>query len=151
MASSSPMLCHSQYLALFRGQILPWRARWRRNDVNSEHAHATLKFTTFLRGFARRVEDICRSDFTVLPIIRSVWYRFMTQENSFAGDHFRVRNYSTQEESAARHVQAMQKLWQALWHGHVGRGICRMPIAGDTSNFPSSVENLDMFARSFGG
>ena len=25
------------------GPDLPWRARWRRNEVNSEHAHATVK------------------------------------------------------------------------------------------------------------
>ena len=38
------------------GPDLPYRSRWRRNDVSSEHAHATVKFTTFLRGFARRAE-----------------------------------------------------------------------------------------------
>ena len=86
------------------GPDLPWRPRFRRSEQ-----HAGVNFTTFLQGFAKRVENQCRSDFTALPIIRSVWYRFMAQERSFAGDAFRVRRNGTQEESATEHVIAMRR------------------------------------------
>jgi len=113
------------------GPDFPGKGKWRRSEE-----HAFVSFTDFVRGFARRVENPCHSDWTALPILRSVWYKYTANTAPMAAHYFGRRAGWTQDQAANEHVKAMQKLWHMLWHGFVGRGLTRVPVGGDTTRLP---------------
>ena len=102
--------------------------------------------TDFLRGFARRVENQCRGDWTALPIFRSIWYQYTAYISHAAlqrGPHDRRRSGGV---DVATSITAMQHLAEKLEQGFVGRGVLRIPVAGDITKLPFA-EGLTAFVR----
>ena len=83
-----------------------------------------------MKGFARRVERQVTTDWTAVPIIRSVWYKYTVEHSSFAKGTFRKFQGKALKASTSTHIEAMRKLFKTLMEGYVGEGIRRMPIAG---------------------
>ena len=90
----------------------------------------------FTRGFARRVEALCRNDWTALPAIRSVDFSFTAQHTMSMVTPFTGKRDTPAALRANELVQAAKRLYHTLWHGFVGTGIARVPIAGDTTRLP---------------
>ena len=89
-----------------------------------------------VRGFARRVETACRTDWTALPILRSVSHKFTAEHTMSCLANFCGKRGLTAETRAAEFVQAAQNLYRHLHTGTISQGVHRVPIAGDTSKLP---------------
>jgi hypothetical protein len=90
----------------------------------------------FTAGFARRVEAQCRTDWTALPIIRSVAYKFQAEHTMGVIAPFYGKKDSATNTSAIDYVKALQNLYHHLHNGFTGKGVHRVPIAGDTTRLP---------------
>ena len=55
---------------------------------------------------------------------------------------FRRKRGKPRNHDAAKYIEAMTNLHHRLWHGHVGSGILRTPIAGDTLKLPYAQGNM---------
>ena len=73
------------------------------------------------------------TDWTAVPIIRSVWYKYTVEHCSFAKGTFRKFQGKALKASTSTHIDAMRKLFKTLMEGYVGEGLRRMPIAGHKS------------------
>ena len=113
----------------FREEEQPWR-RQKFEDAPRVPVQA------FVRGFARRVESACRTDWTALPILRSVSHKFTAEHTMSCLANFCGRRGWTSETRAAEYVPAAQDLYRHLHTGTIGQGVHRVPIAGDTSKLP---------------
>ena len=91
---------------------------------------------SFVRHFARHVEAACRKDWTALPILRSVSYKFTAEHTMCCLASFCGKRGWTADTLAQDFVQAAQNLYQTLHNGFVGQGVHRVPIAGDTTKLP---------------
>ena len=102
--------------------------------------------TNFLRGFAKRVENMCRSDHTALAVVRSVWYKYQAYVGKSVKKFMRRTNKNLEMLPVQEYITAMQKLAKTLDHGVVGKGVLKMPVAGDPSKLPYA-EGLSVFER----
>ena len=110
---------------------------WRRE----KHSDAPLvSVNRFVAGFARRCEAACRTDWTALPIMRSVAYKHTAERTMCVLNQFRGKRGWTASTDAARFVEAAQNLYRHLHHGFVGKGIHRVPIEGDTTKLPHAAD-----------
>ena len=113
----------------FREEEKPWRRQ------KLEDAPRILP-SVFVRGFARRVESACRTDWSALPILRSVAHKFNAEHTMSPLAQFCGKRGWTAETRAIDFVQAAQNLYKHLHTGTIGKGVHRVPIAGDTSKLP---------------
>ena len=113
----------------FREEAQPWR---RQKFLDAPR----VPVQTFVRAFARRVEAVCRTDWTALPILRSVSHKFTAEHTMSTLANFCGKRGWTADTKAAEFVKAAQSLYRHLHHGFVGQGMHRIPIAGDTSKLP---------------
>ena len=113
----------------FREESEPWR-RQKFADAPRVSVQA------FVQGFARRVEASCRTDWTALPILRSVSHKFTAEHTMSTLANFCGKKGWTTDTRAAEFVKAAQNLYHYLHHGTIGTGVHRVPIAGDTSKLP---------------
>ena len=107
--------------------------RWRRC---TEDGAALVSVPAFVAGFARRVEASCRTDWSASPIVRSAGYQFVAEHSMALTAPFLAKRNSALSTSAEEHVAAAKNLCHNLHHGFTGRGVHRMPIAGDTTRLP---------------
>ena len=107
--------------------------KWRRKP---ESPVVTSK--EFTRGIARRVEALCRNDWTAIPAIRSVDFSWTAQHTMSMLTPFIGKRDTPAATRANEMVQAAKGLLHALWHGFVGTGVHRVPIAGDTTRLPNA-------------
>ena len=107
--------------------------RWRRC---TEDGAALVSVPAFVAGFARRVEASCRTDWSALPIVRSAGYQFVAEHSMALTAPFLAKRNSALNTSAEEYVAAAKNLCHNLHHGFTGRGVHRMPIAGDTTRLP---------------
>ena len=105
-----------------------------------------LTITTFLRGFVRRVENLCHSDWSAVPILRSLWFKYTAYTSKRVQAKFNRGNNQNLTTVVSDHVVAMQKLAKALDSGVVGRGVLKIPVAGDVTRLPFA-EGLTDFER----
>ena len=105
-----------------------------------------LTITTFLRGFVRRVENLCHSDWSAVPILRSLWFKYTAYTSKRIQAKFNRGNNQNLTTVVSDHVVAMQKLAKALDSGVVGRGVLKIPVAGDVTRLPFA-EGLTDFER----
>ena len=107
-------------------------AKWRR-DENSPNV-TPMEFN---KGLARRIEGHIRNDFTAIPIVRSVCYKWAVEHSgqmlvSYSGERNRPASVIATEM-----VQAMQGLYTTLWKGCLRNSQGKkIPIAGDTTKLP---------------
>ena len=101
--------------------------------------------TQFLRGFTRRIEAQCGSDWSAIPILRSLWFKYTAWTQHRPAAKVRGKKDDAGVE-VSKHIRAMQNLAKALDKGFVGRGVLRMPVAGDVSKLPYA-EGLDAFEK----
>lgn len=105
---------------------------WRRHYDDAPKISAPQ----FCAAFARRVEAPCRTDWTALPILRSVSYKFLAEHTmSTVAPVFGKSNAASQVQTADL-VKAAQRLYEVLHHGFTGTGVHRVPINGDTTRLP---------------
>ena len=104
-------------------------ARWRRTHPDAPWFGPA----EFAQSFARRIEAQCKVDWTALPLIRSVAFKFMAEHTMSPMTPFGMKKNEASEEAVSLYVDAAQELLHALHHGHIGSGIHRVPIAGDTT------------------
>ena len=105
--------------------------RWRR------HEKAPLVSSSeFTRGFARRVESQCRNDWTAVPIVRSVHFKFQAEHTMGTVAPFVGTKGKNNASMANEYIEAAQVLQKQLWSGHTGHGVHRVPIRGDTTRLP---------------
>ena len=90
----------------------------------------------FTAAFARRAEAQCRTSWDALPIVRSVTYKFTAEHTMSTVAPFFGRRNSATDTAAVDYVKAAQSLYQHLHHGFTGKGVHRVPIAGDTTRLP---------------
>ena len=132
---------HSKYLSQIMPFVIPRMVsgpdffpndRWRRTFEDAP----LVSVQEFTAGFSRRVEAQCRTDWAALPIIRSVGYKFAAEHTmSLVAPFFGKKNSAT-NTSAAEYVKAAQNLYHHLHNGFTGKGVHRVPIAGDTTRLP---------------
>ena len=104
-------------------------ARWRRTHPDAPWFGPA----EFAQSFARRIEAQCKVDWTALPLIRSVAFKFMAEHTMSPMTPFGMKKNEASEEAVSLYVDAAKELLHALHHGHIGSGIHRVPIAGDTT------------------
>ena len=100
----------------------------------------------FVAGIARRAEAACRTDWTALPIVRSVLYKHTAENTMNVMASFVGERGLTASTKATHFIQTAQNLYRHLHHGFDGQALHRVPIAGDTSNLPF-VEGLTQLER----
>ena len=105
--------------------------RWRRVEGS-----AVVTPREFTSGFARRVEAQCRANWEALPIVRSVAYKFTAEHTMSTVLPFFGQRNSAMDTRTTQYIQAAQKLYHHLHHGFTGKGVHRVPIAGDTTKLP---------------
>ena len=135
------MQFHPKYLS----QILPFtiprmvsgpdfypHKPWRRHYEDAPKISAPQ----FCAAFARRVEAPCRTDWTALPILRSVTYKFMAEHTMTTVAPVYGKRDAASQVSPQDLVKAAERLYEQLHHGFTGEGIHRVPINGDTTRLP---------------
>ena len=113
----------------FREDEVPWR---RQKFAEAPRVPVQL----FVKGFARRVEASCRTDWTALSICRSVSWKFTAEHTMSILANFIGKKGWTADTKATEYVRAAQNLYHHLQKGFSGTGVHRVPIAGDTSRLP---------------
>jgi len=78
--------------------FLPRKSRRHPDGDATVSGEAEVTITDFLRGFARRVENPCHSDFTAIPILRSLWYKHTAYGGQLATQSFQFRKAAPQGE-----------------------------------------------------
>ena len=78
--------------------------------------------------------------------MRSVAYKHTAERATCVLNQFRGRRGWTANTDAAEFIGAAQNLYRHLHHGHIGQGIHRIPIAGDTTQLPHAA-NLSPLER----
>ncbi len=108
--------------------------RWRRKDLPGRERAPWVAADAFLAGFARRVESQCRQNWTALPIMRTVIWKYLaeTTRGLSAAPFLRQRD-SAANTAADAYVKDAQALYEKLWNGHQRFGNLKIPIAGDTT------------------
>ena len=91
---------------------------------------------TFCAGFARRVEAQCRTDWNALPIVRTVTFKWTAEHTMASIQPFMGKRGSATQTDARMYVEAAQNLYKHLLQGFSGKGVHRVPIAGDTTRLP---------------
>jgi len=90
----------------------------------------------FCAAFARRVEAPCRTDWTALPMIRSVAYKFVAEHTMTTAVPVTGKRNAATDVTSAELVKAAENLYHHLHNGFTGQGVHRVPIAGDTTRLP---------------
>ena len=93
----------------------------------------------FCAAFARRVEAPCRTDWTALPILRSVTYKFVAEHTMTTVAPVIGKRGSANQVNSAQLVEAASNLYHHLHHGFTGTGVHRMPVGGDRTKLPFAV------------
>ena len=109
--------------------------RWRRSGDGAP----LVSVPAFVSGFARRVEAACRTDWSALPIVRSAGYQFVAEHTMGLTAPFFSKRNAALDTTAEQYVAAAKSLCHHLHHGFTGRGVHRVPIAGDTTRLPFAV------------
>ena len=108
--------------------------RWRRQDMPGHLRAPWVSASTFLQGFARRCESQCRHDWTALPIMRTVTFKYLVETSGgLTSMVFPRRRPGTTDTSAEDLIKDAQTLYDKLWRGYQRSGNLRIPIAGDTT------------------
>ena len=105
-----------------------------------------LTITAFLHGFVRRVENLCHADWTAVPVLRSLWFKYTSYTSRNVQSVLQRQTTRNLTTHVSDHIQAMQKLARTLDKGVVGRGVLKIPVAGDVSRLPFA-EGLTEFER----
>ena len=85
---------------------------------------------------------MCRSDWTALPILRSLWFKYTAFVTRSIQCKLQRGRGGTGGIDVTAHIEAMQKLARTLDSGVVGRGVLKMPVAGDVSRLPLSLIHI---------
>ena len=80
-----------------------------------------------------------QNDWTALPIVRSVTYKFMAEHTMTTVAPIMSKSGGAGQVSSADLVAAAENLYHHLHHGFTGAGVHRMPIGGDTTRLPYAV------------
>ena len=145
---------HAKYFSQIQPFVIPYMVsgpdytffeqatRWRRRDVGGYLQAPWVTAAKFTAGFARRCESQCRQDWSALPIIRSVNFKYMVETmGSLCSIPFSGRQGEATEQTAKKWVSDMQVLMDKLWNGKVRYGNIQVPISGDTTKL-AKVEGL---------
>ena len=90
-----------------------------------------------MAGFARRCESQCRQDWSALPIIRTVTFKYLVETaGSLFISPFRRRPGRIMDTNATQIIEDAKVLCDKLWNGCQRFGNIRIPIAGDTTRLP---------------
>ena len=131
----------SKYLSQVMPFVIPYMVsgpdfnpakRWRRNFETAPWVSPRA----FATSFGRRVEAQCRTDWTALPLVRSVVFQWEAEHTMSAVTRFTGKLGSATDTYASALIAAAQTLYDKLHNGFVGTGVHRVPIAGDMSRLP---------------
>lgn len=134
---------HSKYISQINPYVIPRMVsgpdydldnRWRRTKDA-----AVVSSAEFSRLLARRCEGQVRMDWSCVPIVRSVHFKYTAEHTAGTVAPFRQKAVSGGDHVANEMIQAAKDLYHHLWHGYTGRGVSKMPIAGDTTRLPHAV------------
>ena len=135
---------HSKYFSQALPLVIPrmvsgpdfFPARpWRRIYDNSPKVSAPQ----FSAAFARRAEAQCRTDWQALPVVRSITYKFVAEHTMTTIAPIVGRSNKPNPVSTLEMIQAAENLYKQLHEGFTGRGVHRVPIAGNTTQLPFAV------------
>jgi len=135
---------HSKYFAQILPFVIPYMVsgpdyfpdqRWRRKYADAPWVSPQ----EFAASFGRRVEAQCRTDWTALPIIRSVAFKWVAEHTMSTLTKFTGKLNSATDTSSVALIKALQNLYDKLHHGFTGVGVHRVPIAGDTRRLPFAI------------
>ena len=87
----------------------------------------------FANGFVRRIEAPCRVDWRAASMVRHVCFKHVAEHTMASCGTFSGMRSSAVNTTTDEYVKAARNLSHQLYHGFVGTGIHRMPIAGDTT------------------
>ena len=108
--------------------------RWRRK-------HPEAPWVTpdeFIGGVARRIESQCRNDWTAVPVMRSVGFKWKAEHTMSTLTSLGGKAGAALNTSIADKITALQNLYTHLHKGSIGTGIGRVPINGDISKLPAA-------------
>ena len=106
--------------------------RWRRT-------HPDAPWVTpdeFIAGMARRAESQFRNDWTAVPIMRSVGFKWKAEHTMCPATYFQAQNKAATKTDAKDYIKALQNLYHHLHHGFTKKDIHRVPINGDMAQLP---------------
>ena len=106
--------------------------RWRRTSADAP----LVTPQAFVGNFGKRVESQCRSDWSALPIMRNVAFKWVAEHTMSTVTSFLGKPQAAMKTSATDLIAAAQNLYHKLHSGFTGAGVHRVPIAGDTSRLP---------------
>ena len=101
--------------------------RWRRT-------HPDAPWVTpdeFIAGMARRAESQFRNDWTAVPIMRSVGFKWKAVHTMCPATYFQAKSKAATKTDAKDFIKALQNLYHHLHHGFTKKDIHRVPINGD--------------------
>ena len=108
--------------------------RWRRQRRGDELEAPWVSACKFTAAFARRCESQCRQDWTALPIIRTVNFKYAVETgNTMTTVPLWWRRGSPVQPSAKEYVTMAKRLCETLWNGHIRYGNIKVPLNGDTT------------------
>ena len=111
----------------------PDKGRGRRDQVKKA---PILKATSYMKMLSRRSSAAVRSDWTLVPTIRSSTFKWQSEHIFAIAAPFAARRQGATDTSAKEVIDAMKNLYKHLQKGCVGSGVNRIPIKGDTTLLP---------------
>ena len=135
----------SQYESKYFSQVLPLvlpymcsgpdffpHKRWRRNLPDAP----LVTPEAFLKNFGRQVLAQCRSDWSALPVIRNVVFRWQAEHTMAPIVTKMQKDGKVVKLEVSDLVNASKRLYEVLHNGFTGKGTHRVPIAGDVTRLP---------------
>ena len=133
---------HSKYFSQVLPFVLPRMVsgpdfdphqRWRRTEDAP-----WVDPIDFANAFVRRIEAPCRVDWRAASMVRHVCFKHVAEHTMASCGTFSGMRFSAVKTSTDEYVKAARNLSHHLYYGFVGKGIHRMPIAGDTTKLPDA-------------
>ena len=106
-------------------------------NENNDLTPKPVDLSTWVAGIARRVEAQIRGDWTLIPALRNLWFRFSAVTSHLITGTYKHKS-ETDDEFADRLVAAVKKLNRLLVEGVYGPD--RRPIAGDITKLPVACD-----------
>jgi hypothetical protein len=135
----------------------PTKKRWRRTAPDAP----AVSSTDFTRGAARRVEGQTRNDWSFVPLLRNLHFRWSIVTAAKLDVERGIRAHVPSDDPVTELIKAPQNLYNKLWHGRFRRGQKKYRVAGDLTRLKHCegltplekglLKSVDMVAATLGG
>ena len=118
-------------------EFRPDQSRGRRENVTAGKREAPiLTPTAAMKMLTRRSSAAVRSDWSLVPTVRSSTFKWQSEHIFAIAAPFAARRDGASQTQAKDFIDAMKNLYKHLHTGCIGSGVNRIPIKGDTTLLP---------------